>query len=536
MKSDSRTSGWLVIGLAAAIAGCSQSDHIAIECGQRVVTIDDVVSAVADDPELATEERIDQAIAGQLLRCAVLAEPMGRDEAADIERMSRWRRAQRCVDIEIKQRLASRVDVVEEARARFEENPEAWLPPESFQLQLIFLPDDQPSSEDLANRILTQIRERPESFAELARAHSKSDTAAQGGFTKPMPGTTVDPEMREAIRQHQSREPFLVATGNGRFIARVVQYWPPVQGSWEEAAPNVIRNVGREIVRDEIETLMTEVRNEHRVEIARQLFVEPLVPVEEAVYSIDGRSISVSDLFPGMSAGDQVPGPVVGATVGALRRWYEPAVALSCFDEETTLDETLLFQRRLGPALTAAVDGLMDEEIRRFADTHHDLLVAPNTYLFDLWVFPFASDSPYGDLRDYEPAMEAIRSGDFEIEDPAVRAFLRVEMSEPQLASYEPAIRAVLDQIEAGSFSEMIRSRRLRSFVLVRLEHKNEGRTLSPDSEEDRGELIRRFLGESRDEVIDAWTAQLRHDCRVAPRLEERVRRALEQRTSVLPG
>lgn len=537
MKSNSRTSGWLIIGLAAVIAGCNRSDDIAINCGGRQVTTEDVVSAaIAGDPERPMEHRVDLAIQGQLLRCAVLAEPVSINEASEVERVGRWRRAQHCVDVELKRRLAAGVDVADEARNRFEDDPKAWLPPESFQLQLIFLPNEEPSAESLAKEILARVRKRPDTFAELARAHSKSDTAAQGGITKPMPGSTVDPGMRKAVAQHQSGEPFLVATENGRFIARVLHYWPPVQGSWEEAAPKVIPEVGLELVRDEIETLMAQVREEHDVEISHQTFVEPLVPVEASVYTIDGRSVAVSDLFPGLNDADRVPGPVVGAAVGAFRRWYEPAVALGCLDENTTLDEDLLFRRRLGPALSDTADRLMDEEIRRFADTHRDVLYGSNTYLFDLWIFPFTYDNPYDDLREYEAAMEAIRSGDIEIDDPAIRRFLQVEMSEPQLASYEQVIGAALNRIEPGTFSETIRSRRLRSFVLVRLERRTEGRPLSPDNEEDRSEIVRRFLAESNDEVIDTWTAQLRNDCRVASDLEERVMRALEQRPSDLPS
>ncbi len=537
MKGSSWKTGWPAIALAAAMAGCGGSDEIVIECGERQVSIDEIVAAAtASDPELSPELRTDRAIGEQLLLCAVLAEPMNKDEVSDVERADRWRRAQRCVDIELKRRLAARGDVTVEARDSFENDPEAFLPPESFQLQLIFLPIDEPSGEDLAAEILTRVRERPDAFTELARAHSKSGTTAQGGITNSMPGTTVNPAMRKAIGEHQSGEPFLVATENGWFIARVLQYWPPVRGSWEEAAPNVIREVGQELVRAEIKSLMAQVREEHEVAISHPRFLEPLVPAEESVYTIDDRSIAVSDLFPGLGDSDQVPGPTVGSAVGAFRRWYEPAVALSCFDEETTFEEDLLFRRRLGPALTDAADRLMDEEIRHFSLTHRDVLHGPNTYLFDLWLFPFTSNNPYGDLQHYGPSMDAIRNGESEIDDPDLRSFLQLEMSEPQLAAYEPFIEAALNRLEPGSFSEPIRSRRLRSFVIVRLEHRTEGHALSPDNEEDRREIIRRFLTDSYDEVLDTYSAHLRNDCRVAPDLEKRVIRELERPSADLPG
>jgi hypothetical protein len=518
--------GLMITGLAAMTCACG-NDQSAIVCNGRAVDLERLAASVAAmDPERTEEDRITAVIRHELVRCAVLAEPPTADERSLLERMDRNRRAQQCVDVELKQRVAGRRDLVGEARTRFEADPASFLRPESFRLQIIFIPSTEVGGKDLARRILNEVRVAPERFADLAIQHSSSETAAAGGITNPMPGTTVHQSMRDAIqRHHESGDPFLVTTDTGWFVAKVLEYWPPLTGTWQEMAPRVTEQIAREHASDEIRLLIESFEATHDVEVATELFNQPVVPVTRTALTIDRRQYAISDLMPFQEGEQVIPGPVVKSAVNSFRRWYEPALELGCIDGVSEFDDDQLFGVRLGPRLTRFADAHMDDDIRRFVDLHADALVDNREFTFDLWLFPVQSSSPFSDLQLYRAALERIEGGG--TAPDSVLFFEHVKASGAHVTAYEPALRKMLENLTPDVISEPLLSRRLGAFVATRLRDRTGPRQLSLDDPTDRLRIVEAYVANSTDQVMDAFATHLETECRIRPDLNAAVARRI---------
>lgn len=217
----------IVAGLAAGCGG--PQDPVVMRYGSTTVTSDQLLLEARSDRYrgLPPEQQADFALRQLLMTTHLLADPVGDDERERLQRRNARLASQRCLAVKLKQRVAaSPVDMETEAVDYFEAHRGEFSVPDRFVLDLIFIPAEEEGSDALAREVLAQIEREPGRFAELAHAHSRSETAATGGRTRPIPGNAVHPEIRRAVKRHQgSDQPFLVTIDRGHYIVRVVQFW-----------------------------------------------------------------------------------------------------------------------------------------------------------------------------------------------------------------------------------------------------------------------------------------------------------------------
>ena len=162
----------ILIGLASGLVAFSGGCHrepIEVRFGETLITVEMVIDeargpaydTVRDDPA----ELAEAALRGLVVKKVVTAPPMTDDEAEQLTLAEARGAVQQCVAVELKRLLAARVDLDQESRARFAREPERYTLPESFRLQMIFVPKDAPDAEQLARELLDRIRESPDNFA-----------------------------------------------------------------------------------------------------------------------------------------------------------------------------------------------------------------------------------------------------------------------------------------------------------------------------------------------------------------------------------
>lgn len=89
--------------------------------------------------------------------------------------------------------------------------------------------------------IAVRIRRKPQSFAEQARKHSESNTAAQGGLLGRIPRGTLPAELDEVLFSLQEQEiSKIVETTDGFHLLLCEHIHPPGQLSFEEAQPTIL--------------------------------------------------------------------------------------------------------------------------------------------------------------------------------------------------------------------------------------------------------------------------------------------------------
>lgn len=543
MIDHSRCNRVVASGLVAlATLGACRGGGGTTPCDDDRLDLNRVLAAAeslrADGWSTDTETLVRAAIRREMVRLRLLDAPLSRQERRLAATQERRATARECARVEMKRRLAALGDLEAEARARWNANPQAYSWPESFRLQMIFIPAGEADGRALARRILSEVTADRASFAELARRYSQSETAASGGFTKPMPGSAVHPSLRRAIGDHSdSDEPFLVEIDRGWYVARVVEFWPPVEGSWQEVAPAVMRRVGAQLLEETFAEISAEVAATYRVRIADELWRLPKVPVSKEVIAYDETALTAADILPGRDPDGSVPGPVLAQAVAEFRRWYEPALYFNCINDANTTDPSpeTVAAMRLVPALREFVAEYLDSELESFVEIHREALYTPDRFVFDLWLLPFAGDDPYADLMRCQDQLDALcgsaGDGPFGEDVQLGSAFEDVDMTELELRSYDPAVLTALEALEPSQCSGVVRSNRLAACAVVRLDRREQGELLDPADERDRSTIVARYVDGSRDEVLELYGDFLESSCSVDPSFITRCVTELESRT-----
>lgn len=105
----------------------------------------------------------------------------------------------------IEQEVATPVADTETCRRYYEQNRRRFRSADLFEAAHILIPAAQndtqgyASARALAENLIAQLRERPERFADLARAHSACSSAAQGGNLGQISAGQTTPEFEQAL-------------------------------------------------------------------------------------------------------------------------------------------------------------------------------------------------------------------------------------------------------------------------------------------------------------------------------------------------
>ncbi|RLE22682.1 MAG: hypothetical protein DRJ65_13385 [Acidobacteria bacterium] len=514
----------LVLALLVTVS-CSGSDDVVIRCGADYLGVTDILKEagrpayddVRDDPA----QLIDTVLRASVIKLAIPAKDLTEEEREQLERLNHLHAQQECTGLAIKRALASGGNLEDEARKRFEADPQTFLLPESFRLQMIFIPKTDPQAPVLVQKVLREAHEDPSRFAELARRYSRSETAEGGGFTKPMPGSAVHPDMRQAIQEHHTTDtPFSVQTDRGTTILRVLEYWPQVEGSYEQVASTVRQEVGRQMIKELHEEISAAVSEKHQITVEKDLFFSPEVTQDTPVMTIDNMVYTAGEIIPEMGDGTKVTGPVLRTQVSSFQRRHEAILHFGCLEADVReANRMQVMPLRLRPILSDFVSGSLGDKIDRYFTIHREAFYRQPEWTFDLWVFPFKSGDLYQDLQAYGTLIDRIKDGssvDSKMaEEFGVHAFIDVTLGEAELLSYEPSLLFVLAALADGEISDTIRSRRAASFLLIRRHAKIEARPMTPEDPGDRQVITARFIADNRDTVMDAFYEEALTRCRV---------------------
>jgi len=516
--------------LALVLGGCGDRTAV-VRCGDESRGVEDIVAEahrpVYDELRNDPGKLVDTIVRNIVVRHALTASDPTPDELRRLAEADRIHARGQCVALGLKRMLARRGDLDELARKRFEADPDAYTLPESFRLQMIFIPSETPGARRLARKILDQVRSDPGAFAQLARRHSRSKTAAEGGVAGPMPGSAVHPAMREAIGQHRdSDEAFLVAIDRGYYVLRILDYWPPLGGTYGENAAAVRKRVGAELLEETSKRISREIGEDHAIVDDDTVFFDPAVRRSRTVMTIDGTPVTAGDILPAMSDDDTVAGPVLRNEAGAYRKVFLAAMYFECPDKAPgEMAPERLAALRIGDALLDVALERMNDSLEDYVELHRDVLRTDPDWLFDLWVFPRTGDDPYRDLRQNAPLIEVLERGENPdpeaVEAAGALAFPGLNLEENRILRYEPRILQALEQLENGETSGPIRSTRLHAFLVVRREAVTETRPFSLSDPEDRRIIARGFVADNRDEVMDAFFEKTAAGCRIDEKLIE---------------
>jgi len=516
--------------IAASLAilvllGACGNEKTVLRCDDSQLGIEDVLTQarrpVYDSLRDHPGELIDAVIRNNVVRHAVTRKPLSPEETRRLEEIRRHRSRSRCVALGIKRRLASGEDLDTVARRRFETDPAAFTLPESFQLQMIFLPADIPDAGGLAGRLLDEVSRNPDAFPELARRYSRSETSSSGGMTRPMPGSAVHPEMRKAIAKHKdSRAPFLLSIDRGFYVLRILEYWPPVEGNYEEIATIARKKVAAELVEEEYREIAREIGVKHSFAMDDAVFFDPAVRMDRVVMNVDGDPVTAGEILGEPGKDDTVAGPLLREEAEAYRRSRMAALFFSCRDEApspATADEIIAL--RLGDVLAGYTSRKMKTALKEYCRLHRDVLQTDPRWNFDLWVLPRKSEDPYRDLREYDAVSTALHAGASPgsdvLKEAGVISFRGLELTEGRILQYEPRLLQILKKLGDNDSSTIIRSIRLHAFLVIRRHGFIEGRPLGLDLPEDRRAVVRHFIESNREDVMDSYFNEVVSDCRI---------------------
>jgi hypothetical protein len=528
----------LVPALVVTVS-CGGSEDVVIRCGADRLAVDDILSeadrpaydAVRDDHT----QLIDAVIRASVIKLTVLAEDLTEEEREKLKSLNRLHAQQECTGLAIKRTLASGEDLEDEARTRFEADPQAFFLPESFRLQMIFIPKTEPEAPALVRKILREVQDDPTRFAELARRYSRSETAAGGGFTKPMPGSAVHPDMRRAIQEnHTTDTPFSVQTDRGANILRVLEYWSSVEGSYEQLASTVRQKVGRQLIEELNQEISAAVAENHQITVEKDLFFSPQITQGTPVISIDDVVYTAGEIIPAMGDGTTVTGPALRNEVRSFQRRHEAVLHFGCLEANAReVDRTQAAPLRLRPILNHFVNESLGDEIERYFAIHREAFYRQPEWTIDLWVFPFKSGDLYRDLQDYGNIIDRVKGGEVIksdlVEKLGKHTFADITLGEAEMLSYEPSLLPVLGVLADGEISDTVRSRRAGAFLLVRRRAEIEARAMTLEDPQDHRIITARYIADNRDEVMDAFYEEVLSVCRVDQKLVQQCIEAVSE-------
>lgn len=495
------------------IAGCSAKGDAVFRLRKISISASDVMAeanriglkkTTKPDGDLA-----EQALKNLVVRGLVLENGLKNSEKNTLARLARRKADQECITLGMKRELGKRWDLSEECRRAFDENPGRFQLPESFRLQMIFLPNNMENSSALARKLLRRLQAEPKRFADLARKYSQGENASQGGITSAMPGSAVDPSLRSAISAHsKSKSPFLVQAPRGYFILRILDFWPAPGGDFEQLAQQIQERVSRELMAKLDTEIRAEVEKDHPVSIDQDLFLRPLIKADEPCLRIGQEDILVGDLFPQKNEDLRITGPTLAKFVRQYRSYRDAGIYFDCSQKTPPPPSDLdIVALRMESFLEDYVERRMPEELQHFFQIHQGAFRSSPRRRFDLWIFPFSGLSPLEARKAHEPEINRIiRNESIDsrlLKENGGSFFPDVELSVEEIHSWAPDLAARILGIEPGKARVLLRSRMLHADLIFSIKSKTPARDLEFARPDDRSVIVRTFIRDNRDEILE---------------------------------
>lgn len=501
--------------LAVLTAACSAGDPNTVARYQETsITAEELREELArgiyTDWKHDPEQRLHLALRELVLQTWSGAEPLNADEARSLEYSHRLQLTAQCVGRRLNESLAARGDINTTAREFFSQHPGEFDAPERFRLQLIFLPKNQPGSAELAQRLVEGVSADPDGFAELAKLHSQSETAQNGGTTNLIDGPTVHPTLRQAVIGHLDGAPFLMELDRGWYVIRVLEYIEAINATFEMARPHILRAVQADLERE----LLVEIVSRDNVrslalDIDPVLYLLPVVDGDAELCSQDGDVIRAHDLVPVTTEEGTISGPALRSAVDTVQNLYFLADALECRQVDPGVGPTRAATAglRLPRMLPSFLVTSHRDELVGFYDLHRGALMHPPSYVVDLAIFPYRGNDQFADLESYRPVMDDLAGEtppNHSTLDAAGAILLeRIELTEAQLAAYDTDLVIGLRKMAPGLYSEDVTSDPAQAFLMVRLHERHAPRPLDTDRPADLSLIARSYVVAEPDTAID---------------------------------
>lgn len=464
-----------------------------------------------------------------VIETSLLVEPPTPDEAALVEQIATRQTLERCASIELRRRWSTANENERYARAYFEDHRSEFDVPDTFILQMIFLPADDPDADAVAQDLLHRVTRDPGSFGELAARHSKSETASAEGMTPPLKATDLHPMLRRDIAAHRDSEsPFLVRIDRGIYIIRIVNYLEGAAASFDRVAKKVDAAARQDFTRKFHEENTRAFLGSETLTLDRNILHSPeVVDGDAVVYSVGDRSYSVRDIVPGWRPEPPTTGPM-------LRRAQEHHLDLLAIEGNlecpSTTDDTdrtsILLSLRFGPTLRAFVADHMLDDLEQFLATHEAVMRVSGRHVLDLFVLPPKSGDPYADLESFDLLARDLEAGSATadtVDAAGGLAYEHITADVQLLAAYDPSLPARLRQLSEGDVCRPFYSKSAQAYLAIRLRRFEPDRPFDLDRSDDLDRIATLYLNEARDTALARWYEALAEQAAINDRLVDRL-------------
>lgn len=368
------------------------------------------------------------------------------------------------------------------------------------------------------------------SFEELARQHSESSTAPNGGLIPALRPGMTDPSFERVVFALDENEiSDVIETASGFHIVLLVQRTGPEPVNEEalrEQLPETLRSRKAEQARSELVAHLRQTEA-HEAKWTEAGLVEPresdgaILVVEDFVYTGDDLDAARAQGGVGMQRGDQIRAFLDGLLerellAGEARRRFQPDQRELAALREQAVEETLreLAVRDEEAELQAAVPRA---ELERFAAEQPAQLEVAATYRPQVILLPDGKNV-WETFREAEQMVAELRSG----ADFAAAARERSTgpnadrggdlglLTTNQMMAYDLEMLQVIVRLEVGEIADPIRVSDTKlsaqagsmkgGFLIVKLVERREPHTL--DLEADEAEIRRRYWSAYRSEIL----------------------------------
>lgn len=333
---------------------------------------------------------------------------------------------------------APRIEVTEEeARRHYEENPDQFGHQGRIRLRHIFhrVERDAPAEgRERARREMEELRSRlqqGESFEDLARERSDSETAAHGGLIGVLdPGTLGEPLDSLVWSLDEGEISRVVDTPVGFHVFRLDARLPPERTSYEEARTRIVRRLTRleseRVYGEVLAELLAASGAEYRPEELRAADADTLLYRlgEESLRLGEWRERLAAQAF--FEARERPEEELLATWVRnrlylweARRRGMEDDPQLE--SAMTSLRRTRLTEWVMEEARREAVEAFGDATLRRYFEAERERFLTPRLVDLSLLVraFPQDRDRWYSSYEELAALAARIRAGEADFAERA---------------------------------------------------------------------------------------------------------------------
>lgn len=488
--------------VAGGCGGCGDDGLIRVR--DRTVTSEEIEARLVSHVSGSDRDQVESVVKAEIDRVAVtlwLASEYPVDLSDRVERVRR----RHCTDLAIKRWMGSQPGLEGRARAWFDEHRSDYDAPERFVLQTIFLPAQQPGTAALADRLSAELGADPHRFDELARKHSTSETASQGGQSDVIDADRLHPVILEAARRHvDDGSVFRLDLDRGIYLIRVLGHVPAVQATWEAARQRAFDDASRAILDDFARQKVAEFERDHVVRRAvDHLGLIPVVAPSTVVLKIDGVEVTLADLLPVDQLHKATPGPLAEEMVEQHIRTAAAAADFGCDPIPEADDEEMVLAAGVPLAFRRFVSEEMGAEVAAFVDRQQEVMRYPPAFRLTLVALPVGAGDPYeASLQLRRVLTELIASGDARSTDAVILTDL--EANENQLRVFDPRLVALVGATPPGQATQVFVSSRINAALGAVVLDRVPPRPLDLNRSEDHDLALDWFLSSERDSVMSA--------------------------------